>query len=93
MLPGFYPGSIVVGLSLRHMLGLGLRRPRIGDVVIVRHGQREKIKRLAKLAGDGRAYVLGDNPPASTDSRQFGWLQQHEIRALVVWPRPEKPEA
>jgi signal peptidase I len=29
--------------------------------------------------------VLGDNPPASSDSRAFGRVPLHRIRGLVVW--------
>jgi nickel-type superoxide dismutase maturation protease len=61
------------------------RRPRAGDVVMVRHDGREKIKRVAKVA-DGQLFLLGDNPAASTDSRQFGWLPM----TLVVARLPRR---
>lgn len=58
-----------------------------GDVVIVTHGELEKVKRIQRATGD-KVYLLGDNPLESTDSRQFGWLPQNDIIAKVVWPRP-----
>jgi type IV secretory pathway protease TraF len=53
---------------------------------MLRHDGREKIKRLA-LTRAGRIYVLGDNPPMSTDSRDFGWLPEETIVATLIWPR------
>lgn len=84
MLPGLYPGSLVVGVSSR--------RRRIGDVVMLRHNGTEKIKRLAKIRPD-QVYVVGDNPGSSTDSRDFGWLPQEVIFARIVWPRVHKKPA
>jgi type IV secretory pathway protease TraF len=31
--------------------------------------------------------LLGDNASASTDSRNFGWVQAKTIIAKVVWPK------
>jgi nickel-type superoxide dismutase maturation protease len=79
MLPILAPGKIVLGVS-------GRRAYRSGDVVIVLHDDREKIKRIARVK-DSRIYVVGDNPSHSTDSRHFGWLPVSVIQARVVWPR------
>ncbi len=57
-----------------------------GDVVIVSHDGLEKIKRIEKRQGN-LIYLLGDNPSASTDSRTFGWVQEADIVAKVVWPK------
>jgi phage repressor protein C with HTH and peptisase S24 domain len=80
MLPSFRPGQVVVALP---------RRPlRVGDVVIVRHENLEKIKRVVHLDGN-RLFVVGDNEEASTDSRMFGWLDlEQALVGKVVWPRP-----
>lgn len=77
MLPTLTSGKLVVFVS---------RRPRVGDVVMFRHSGHEKIKRVARL-DDGRLYVLGDNPVASTDSRDFGWLGLESVVATLLWPR------
>jgi nickel-type superoxide dismutase maturation protease len=79
MLPILSPGKIILGVSRR-------RAYRSGDVVIVLHDDREKIKRIARVK-DSQIYVVGDNPSHSTDSRHFGWLPISAIQARVVWPR------
>jgi phage repressor protein C with HTH and peptisase S24 domain len=78
MAPTLKPGQLVIGRQTREL------RP--GDVVIVSHDGLEKIKRIEKQQGD-LIYLLGDNAPASTDSRDFGWVQAKAIIAKVVWPR------
>lgn len=88
MLPGFLPGSLV--LALRKRWQRPGRHMRIGDVVIIQHNGREQIKRIAKLAADGRVYVLGDNRELSTDSRHFGWLKASAVKGRVIWPRDRK---
>lgn len=61
-------------------------KPRIDRVVMLQHNGREKIKRLALMRA-GRIYVVGDNPPMSTDSRDFGWLPEAAVVAKLLWPR------
>lgn len=75
MLPAYQHGKIVVGWRFGH--------PRIGDVVIVRHRRVEIIKRISQMQG-GQLFLLGDNPAESTDSRQFGWIPQHAVIAVVI---------
>ena len=62
------------------------RRVRVGDVVVVpdpRDPRRPLLKRCA--ARDARRLDLrGDNPSASTDSRDFGWVEERRVRWLVV---------
>lgn len=84
MLPGLYPGTLVFGVRWP-------KRLRVGRVVILRHNGVEKIKRLTRLDHQ-QVYVEGDNPGFSTDSRQFGWLDEAAVKAVVVWPR-SKPGA
>lgn len=70
------------------------RRPRPGEVVIVtdpRDRARELIKRLTRVGDDGRWWVEGDNPAASTDSRSFGPVEESAIAGRVLaryWPTP-----
>jgi len=52
----------------------------------VSHDGLEKIKRIERQQGD-LLYLLGDNPSASTDSRDFGWVEGKAIVAKVVWPK------
>ncbi len=78
MLPSLAAGQLVIGRQTHDL------RP--GDVVIVSHDGLEKVKRIERQQGD-LLYLLGDNPSASTDSRNFGWVQAHHIVAKVVWPK------
>lgn len=79
MLPTLRPGSIVIGWSKP-------RRFKVGDVVIIEHNGREKIKRISELRDD-QVFLLGDNPVESKDSRHFGWLDVGAVRARLLWPR------
>lgn len=82
MAPVLRPGRLVIARSV-------LYRPRVGDVVIIRHDSLDKIKRIANLDID-KIYVLGDNEGQSTDSRHFGWLDITTIQGKVIWPRNKK---
>jgi nickel-type superoxide dismutase maturation protease len=75
MAPTFTPGRIVFAWRLR--------KPRVGDVVIVRHHHLELIKRISQIDGD-RVYLLGDNPDESTDSREYGWLSVASVMGIVL---------
>lgn len=81
MYPRLKPGKLVVATSFfkRHRL-----RP--GQVVIVQHDGREKIKRIERIEDD-KLFVIGDYLAASSDSRHFGWLSTHDVRGRVIWPR------
>ncbi len=78
MLPGLRAGQLVLFVACCQLS--------VGDVVMVRHNGLEKIKRIARLE-ERRVYVLGDNPAASTDSRQFGWLDLDAVAATLLLPR------
>jgi phage repressor protein C with HTH and peptisase S24 domain len=78
MAPAYPPGSIVFAWRKR--------KPRVGDVVIVRHHQTELIKRISQLSTD-HVYLLGDNPDSSTDSRHYGWLPLNAIMGVVIGGR------
>jgi signal peptidase I len=82
-------------------LAVPLRRPRVGDVVVVEHPGRpgyEIVKRITAGPGDSVGerllsvdewWVEGDFAEASTDSRQFGPVQRDELKVrvvLVYWP-------
>jgi len=78
MLPHLTPGKVVFGWRSHRL--------HIGDVVILFHDGLEKIKRIDHIDGE-KLYVLGDNPVASTDSRQFGFVDRSQVLARVIWPR------
>lgn len=78
MEPWLHPGEIICGLRI-------WLRLKVGDIVVVRQGGLEKIKRIDKIEGK-KLFVTGDNAPQSTDSRHFGWLDVRDVRAKVFWP-------
>lgn len=67
-------------------------RPRVGDVVVLRHPQEERrllLKYVVKEKLDGNRmfyWVEGVNKPESSDSRNFGWVPRELVlgRAIVV---------
>ena len=63
-----------------------VRAVRVGDVVVTpdpREGQRLLLKRC--VAREGASLDLrGDNPLASTDSRDFGPVEASRVRWLVA---------
>ena len=84
MRPALEPGDRLLVVALR---------PRPGDAVAVvdpRDGERVMVKRVAAVdANDGTITVLGDNPPASTDSRTFGPVRSDHVLGRAVyryWP-------
>ncbi len=78
------PGTVVVGVRPR--------RVKSGDIVIVRHNDLDKIKRVKEVQL-GKVFLTGDNFLHSTDSRDFGWLDVAHIIAKVVWPNTTAPHA
>lgn len=78
MQPSLCPGQLVV---LRRK-----RRLRCGDIVMLQHDGREKLKRIHQLRPK-YVYVRGDNSHMSTDSDDFGWLPDSAVIAVLAWPR------
>lgn len=82
MAPMLKPGQLILATPLR-------RRLRVGQVVVLRKNNRELIKRIERIEYD-KVFVIGDNPDASTDSRQFGWLDMSTVVARVIRPKLAK---
>ena len=78
MLPAFRNGEKVLVNRLSYLF----RKPKAGDVVVIRH-QKDIIKRIAKVE-KGKVFVVGDNGNKSTDSRNFGWIKMEKIVGKVV---------
>lgn len=76
------------------LLGSGWARAKQGSVVVVSppdsfHSiknipkSRKHIKRVRDINEEG-IWVEGDNPAASTDSRQYGYVQPENIKAVIL---------
>jgi len=79
MLPTLKAGQLVLASGWHPRL-------HIDDVVVVRHDNIDKIKRIRKI-NNNRLFVVGDNSASSLDSRSFGWLPQNTVIGKVIWPR------
>jgi len=91
MAPSLLPGDRLLVESRTYQL----RAPRAGEVVLAadpRQPQRELIKRVAAVDDEAASADLrGDDPAASTDSREFGAVPLAAIRwraAYRYWPPP-----
>lgn len=82
MIPMLRPGQLIVATTT-------FRKLRPGHVVVLRKNNRELIKRIERIV-DGKVFVIGDNLSASTDSRQFGWLDASTVVAVVIRPKLAK---
>jgi nickel-type superoxide dismutase maturation protease len=83
MAPRLPSGSLIVARPIDDATRL-----RIGDVVVARRPDRpdlEIVKRIQAIDTDGAIFLAGDNPAASTDSRQFGAVTRHHVLARVGW--------
>jgi len=60
--------------------------PKTGDCVIVKVPFYNQlfVKRIYRIQ-NGTFFVIGDNPQASTDSRDFGWIERKYILAVVFY--------
>ena len=83
MAPRLPSGALIVARPLKPATPL-----RVGDVVVARRPDRpelEIIKRIHSIDPAGALFLVGDNPAASTDSRQFGPVTRDHIVARVRW--------
>ncbi len=81
MEPTFHPGERLTALRR-------WRRVRVGDVVVLRDPRDRRrwiLKRCVARVGPALE-VRGDNPAASTDSREFGPVRDRHVIYLVLAP-------
>lgn len=89
MLPTLRPGDfLIVDRSAYVHAG-----PAPGHIAIAadpRVPENDLVKRITGVrAADGSAWLEGDNPPYSTDSRTFGWVPRDSLRGRArfrYWP-------
>ena len=81
MLPTFSSGDFVIYRPYKK----GSENITNGLIVVVRHPLEEKtliLKRVYEVGSNG-IYLRGDNPEASTDSRQFGFVSHDHLLGIV----------
>lgn len=78
MMPTLKPGAIVLGLTWM--------KPAVGQILIVRDGDKEIIKRLKSSSND-ELELVGDNHSDSLDSSKLGTFSSDQVIAVVVFPR------
>ena len=81
MIPTLQPGDLLAVRPVRS------DEPRTGQLVVVRRGDIEIVKRVsATVDGDVGAdeiWLTGDNPDASTDSRTTGPAARRDVVGIV----------
>lgn len=85
MVPTYVPGERLT--VFRHW-----RKVRVGDVVLVRDPRGEDRWLLKRCVGvHGHELDLrGDNPDASTDSRDFGLVPSHSVKWIASSPKAKR---
>lgn len=81
MLPTLKPGQDILSFNWAYMG----RKPKEGDVVVIKIGGKEMVKRVSKISRS-KIFVEGDNKRNSTDSRHFGEVSISQIVGKVVYP-------
>lgn len=80
MFPTLIPGQSVLVYKWAYIFS----KPKIGDIVVIKHNGKEIIKRIKKVLNGG-IFVRGDNIDASTDSRNFGFINKTDIIGKVIF--------
>ncbi len=76
MIPALKDGQIIIASTLKP--------PSAGSIVVFRHENKEKIKRVKSISND-KIEVIGDNIGASTDSRDFGLIEIDYVIGTVLF--------
>jgi nickel-type superoxide dismutase maturation protease len=58
--------------------------PKVGDLVVAKIKDLEIIKRVM-FVRDDEVYLKGDNEQQSTDSRNFGWINNRQVIGKAIW--------
>ena len=77
MEPSLYAGSLLL-ISRKYKL-------KFNDVVVLKVNNIEILKRINKIKNNN-IFIIGDNPQYSTDSNDFGWIDNKCIQGKIIWP-------
>lgn len=80
MFPTLGKGQDVLSFNWAYLA----KRPKKGDIVIIKQSSKEMVKRIQKVQ-DHEVFVQGDNMRESTDSRHFGPISMDQIVGKVVY--------
>lgn len=80
MLPTLVEGQDVLSFNWAYFG----RRPKAGDIVVIKVDGMEMVKRIQKV-NDRHIFVVGDNKEESTDSRNFGEIGMENIIGKVIY--------
>lgn len=94
MVPTYLDGQFTIVAKCAYWFD----EPQNGDIVILRHGSDNYIKRITACPGErpadsasgsevpeGYYFVEGDNRPVSIDSRSFGPIPKEVIIGKVIY--------
>lgn len=80
MVPTLQQGQDVLSFNWAYLS----KKPKVGDIVVIKFKGKEIIKRVHKLS-DREVVVQGDNMDESTDSRDFGAVEMDQIVGKVIY--------
>lgn len=83
MAPTFKNGEIVFANRFAYLF----QKPKLGEIIAIKDPRDGKvlIKRIKKI-DNKKIFVIGDNKVHSTDSREFGMIEQKDIIGKVIYP-------
>ena len=81
MEPTFSSGTTLLVSSIPYLF----RNPLVNEIIVLQSpkDRRYIVKRIQKEKKD-KYFVVGDNKEASTDSRNFGWIEKKDIRGKIL---------
>ena len=84
LLTSWWPAGLSTSL-ISGLVGKAVLVQRTGTAGELDLLQLKRIKEIESVdSGLPRFWVEGDNQTASTDSREWGWLEAHEIKGAVI---------
>lgn len=85
MYPTLEKGDVIVISKLGYKIfGIHYKDPAPEDIIAFNHNNELLIKRIDKIDDTEGIFVLGDNSLNSTDSREFGFINQDSIVGKAI---------